>query len=122
MYALDAFSGEILQQVTTGVPEGGQALEACLTADGKYVLSGCGDRHIRAWSVETGNVVAEWKEHADIPTCLKFSPKKMLVASACRALALWIPDVSANAMQDQRPASAPGATMQWQQQQQQVAF
>lgn len=119
VYALNAFEGDVLQQVTTGVPEGGQAVEACLTADGKYILSGCNDRHIRAWSVETGNVVATWKEHADIPTCLKFSPKKMLVASACRALALWIPDPTAIPRQDQQQAA--GVGMQQQQWQQQVA-
>lgn len=93
IYVLDAFSGETKRQVNTGVPEGGTALEACLTADGRYILSGCGDRRIRAWNVADGSVVAEWTPHADVPACLKFSPQKMLVASACRALVLWIPDI-----------------------------
>lgn len=93
IYALDAFKGDTLQQVSTGVPEGGTALEACLTADGQYILSGCGDRHIRAWSVKDGKEIAKWKQHPDIPTCLKFSPRKMLVASACKAVALWLPDI-----------------------------
>ena len=111
IYVLDAFSGKTLQQVSTGVPEGGAALEACLTANGRYILSGCGDRHVRAWSVAKGEVVAQWKQHADVPTCLKFSPKKMLVASACRAVVLWIPDLNA-LPPEKRPRGGVGGVVQ----------
>jgi COMPASS component SWD2 len=89
VYVLDAFEGRTLAKLRTGVPDGGQAVEACLTADGRHVLSGCEDRRVRAWSVETGGVVAEWGAHPDRPACVKFSPRKMLVATACRALTLW---------------------------------
>ncbi|KAL6770014.1 hypothetical protein ACKKBG_A33260 [Auxenochlorella protothecoides x Auxenochlorella symbiontica] len=93
IYVMDAFEGTVERKVHSNIPEGGTALEACLTADGKYVLSGCADRAVRAWSVADGSVVSEWKGHAGVPTCLKWSPRKMLVASACQALALWIPAV-----------------------------
>lgn len=94
IYVLDAYEGTVLCKASSGVAEGGAALEACLTADGQYILSGCGDRHVRVWRVDTGAEVAKWQPpHADVPACLKFSPRKMLVASACRALQLWIPDV-----------------------------
>jgi hypothetical protein len=46
-------------------------MEACLTADGRYVLSGCGDRSIRAWAVDGGALVAAWEGHAGLPACLK---------------------------------------------------
>lgn len=108
IYVLDSFNGTLLRSVSSGVPEGGTALEACLTADGQYILSGCGDRHIRVWSVETGDIVAEWNSgHPDVPTCLKFSPRKMLVASACRVLALWVPDlaVAGGEQRHQQPRS-----------------
>lgn len=93
IYVLDAFTGELVRTISTEAPDGCPPMEACLTADGKYILSGCFDRHIRAWNVETGQVVASWEQHADIPTCLKMSRRKMVVASACQALALWIPEV-----------------------------
>lgn len=93
IYVLDAFSGKTLQQISTGLPDGATALEACMTADGRFVLSGCGDKKIRAWDISTGSVVAEWSAHPDIPACLKFSPRKMLAASACQSLLLWIPDL-----------------------------
>lgn len=91
IYVLDSYNGTTVCHVQSGVPDGGQALEATFTPDSNYVISGCQDRHIRVWSVESGQEVAKWPQHADIPTCLKFSPRKMLVASACHALALWIP-------------------------------
>mmetsp|Transcript_4465 Transcript_4465/g.8838 ORF Transcript_4465/g.8838 Transcript_4465/m.8838 type:complete len:318 (-) Transcript_4465:926-1879(-) len=91
IYVLDAFDGQTVCSVHTGVSEGGQALEATLTPDGKYIISGCSDRHIRVWDAEKGREIAKWPQHADVPTCIKFSPRKLLVASACQALALWIP-------------------------------
>jgi COMPASS component SWD2 len=102
IYVLDAFEGAKLCKVASGVPDGGSALEACLTADGRYVLSGCGDRAVRVWRVDSGAQVAEWQpQHADTPACLKFSPRKMLVASACRALHLWTPDPALRSRQQQ---------------------
>jgi len=91
IYVLDAFTGTTICSVNSGVPDGGQALEASLTPDGKYIISGCNDRHIRVWDSKMGREVTKWPQHADIPTCIKFSPRKLLVASACQALALWIP-------------------------------
>lgn len=54
-----------------GVGEGGQALEACLTPDAQFVLSGGPDRAIRAWSVASGQFVASFEGHAGVPACLK---------------------------------------------------
>jgi COMPASS component SWD2 len=91
IYVLDAFDGKTICTVKTGVPEGGQSLEATLTPDGKFILSGCNDRHIRVWNSRSGEEVAVWPQHADVPACTKFSPRKLLVASASQELALWIP-------------------------------
>ncbi len=91
IYVLDAFTGEVKCTVNTGVPDGGQPLEATLTPDGRFILSGCNDRHIRVWSADTGKEVAVWPQASDVPSCIKFSPKKMLVASASQEVCLWIP-------------------------------
>ena len=37
--------------------------------------------------------VASWPGHAGTPACLQWAPRRLLVASACNALALWIPAV-----------------------------
>lgn len=91
IYVLDSFNGHVFCKISTGVPDGGQALEATLTPDGEYIISGCADRHIRVWRVSTGEEIAIWPQHASLPTCLKFSPKKLCIASACHSVSLWIP-------------------------------
>jgi hypothetical protein len=55
----------------SGVGEGGQALEACLTPDAQFVLSGNPDTSIRAWSVADGGEVWRFDGHPNVPACLK---------------------------------------------------
>lgn len=59
-YVLDAFSGGLLRAFSNGVPEAGMPPEASLSYDGQYVLTGCEDRSLRAYSVRTGELVATW--------------------------------------------------------------
>eukprot|EP00803_Ostreobium_quekettii_P002399 evm.model.scf_415.6 EVM.evm.TU.scf_415.6 scf_415:43971-46482(-) len=92
IYVIDAFTGNVVQKMMSGVPEGGTALEACFSPDGQYVLSGCEDRTIHVWNATEGNLVACWKGHAGNPTCVKWASTKAIVASACTAVALWIPN------------------------------
>ena len=68
------------QIINPGVGEGGQALEACLTPDAKYVMSGSPDNSIRAWSVASGAEVARWTGHAGLPTCLKVRGRRPAAA------------------------------------------
>ncbi len=55
---------------------------------------GCEDRSIRVWNVATQAEVACLKLHAATPTCLKWAPKRMMFASACVGMAMWMPDLS----------------------------
>ncbi|MEW5305329.1 MAG: hypothetical protein WDW38_005630 [Sanguina aurantia] len=93
VYLLDAFNGNILKKFVNGIPEGGTAVEASFSSDNQYLLSGCDDRSIRVWNIATGAQVAEWPGHAGVPGCLRWAPRRLLVASACSALALWIPNL-----------------------------
>ena len=68
---IHTYTPALMQIINPGVGEGGQALEACLTPDARYVLSGSPDRCIRAWSVASGQEVARWEGHAGVPACLK---------------------------------------------------
>lgn len=56
------------------------------------VDAGCEDKAIRVWSTQDGREVAAWRGHAGIPMALKWAPQKVLVASACAVLGLWLPD------------------------------
>jgi COMPASS component SWD2 len=66
-------------QVSSGVPDGGAALEACMTNDGRFILSGCNDKTIRAWDVLTGGLVGTYGGHADIPSCIKVTSIEFVV-------------------------------------------
>ncbi len=54
---------------------------------------GCDDRNIRVWHIDSGREVAVWSGHASVPGCLRFSNRRVLCASACTALALWVPNL-----------------------------
>lgn len=56
-------------------------------------MSGCYDRKIRVWSTKSGMEVATWEGHVGVPAALKWNLTRCLVASACSAVALWIPDI-----------------------------
>eukprot|EP00899_Mesostigma_viride_P007457 jgi/Mesvir1/16712/Mv15103-RA.1 len=93
---LDAYTGQTLQTfVSVQAPQGvDDAMGACFSPDGQFVLAGDGDRSIRVWETASGQEVASWGGHAGIPSVIKWAPRQMLVASACTALVLWIPDLS----------------------------
>mmetsp|Transcript_26980 Transcript_26980/g.58990 ORF Transcript_26980/g.58990 Transcript_26980/m.58990 type:complete len:322 (-) Transcript_26980:297-1262(-) len=93
LYVLDAFNGGVLRKFSTGVPEAGTPLEATFSADNQYVLSGCEDRSIRVWNIASGAEVATWAGQAGAPMCMKWAPRRLLVASACQALVLWVPNM-----------------------------
>jgi WD40 repeat protein len=55
------------------------------------VLTGCADKQLRVWNMDTSAVVAEWPSHVSVPYCAKWAPRRLLAASACSAVCLWIP-------------------------------
>lgn len=54
-------------------------------------LAGCEDKSIRIYHTVGGHEVCKWEGHAGLPTCLKWAPRRQLVASACSALVLHLP-------------------------------
>jgi COMPASS component SWD2 len=71
----------------------GAAPQVCSTLSLLPALAGREDKSIAVWSVETKQEVARWFGHTGLPTVLKWSPRRMLVASAESNLALWIPNL-----------------------------
>uniref|UniRef100_A0A7R9TE72 Anaphase-promoting complex subunit 4 WD40 domain-containing protein n=2 Tax=Prasinoderma coloniale TaxID=156133 RepID=A0A7R9TE72_9VIRI len=91
---LDAFKGEQRHLFQTQPPEDDTVrLQACFSPDGKYVLCGSADGSVRVWSSSTGEELVKWLGHADAPAVVRWAPRRMMVASACSALALWLPDM-----------------------------
>jgi WD40 repeat protein len=90
VYVLDAFTGAVVQKLSNGTPEAGQAPEACFTPDGAAVLSGCEDGAVRLWHADDGRELLCLRSHAAAPLCARFSPRRLMAATACHALALWL--------------------------------
>jgi len=96
IHVMDAYYGKPRGVLQTRVEEGQRAMEAAFTPCGEFVVSGCGDRRIRAWRLggdgETPEECGTWQQQAGMPSVLKWSPTKMLAASGCSmgVLGLWI--------------------------------
>ena len=71
--------------------------------------TGCEDRKIRVWSVAEKVEVDAWAVHAGVPRSLKWAPRRMLVASACNALSLWVPSMAVLQQLQQQPGQPPPA-------------
>lgn len=122
VYVLDAFNGQRLQCLPVPGAAGAYGhnatapppCEPCFTPDGRCVLSGAPDGLIHLWNTVSGAELPQWRGHAGVPCCLKWSPSRALAASGCTAggLALWIPP----------PEASAGAVELMQQQQQQQQF
>ncbi|XP_061363586.1 protein ANTHESIS POMOTING FACTOR 1 isoform X3 [Gastrolobium bilobum] len=73
-------------------PSPGTTIEATFTPDGKYVVAGSGSGTMHAWSVEMKNEVACWSSHIGVPWCLKWAPRRAMLAAASTVLTFWIPN------------------------------
>ena len=54
--------------------------------------TGTSDHSIAVWSIEKQHAVAQWTGLKAVNSALKWSPRRMLVASADSVLALWVPN------------------------------
>eukprot|EP00850_Spirogloea_muscicola_P000722 SM000003S10967 [mRNA] locus=s3:14867:17145:+ [translate_table: standard] len=94
IYVLDAYAGNQLHSFTVLQDLDGACLEASFSPDGRYLLSGSGDKSLHAWSTASGQEVACWGALAGVPSVIKWAPRRLMFASASSALSFWIPDLT----------------------------
>ncbi|CAL5218819.1 g548 [Coccomyxa viridis] len=93
VYLLDALEGNVQARFDNGLSlTAGPALEASFSPDSRYLISGTSDHSIAVWSIEKQRAVAQWTGLKALNSALKWSPRRMLVASADSVLALWVPN------------------------------
>lgn len=63
----------------------------CRSPDADFVLSGSEDGTIWRWRVQSGEALPALQGHAGPVGALKVNPTRMMLASACSALCLWLP-------------------------------
>ena len=91
---VDSFEGKILKKLQAEINESDLLFKADISADSKYVVSGSESGKLFIWSVADGEVVATLNCHPHSTTFVKFSPRHCLLASSCKNLVLWHPDVN----------------------------
>ncbi|KAA3479553.1 WD repeat-containing protein 82 [Gossypium australe] len=103
IYVLDAYGGEkrcgfsLEQSPNT-------TIEATITPDGQYVISGSGDGTLHAWNINMRNEVAAWNSHIGVAACLKWAPRRAMFVAASTVLTFWIPS------NRPKPAAETGST------------
>ena len=108
---LDAFSGE-LERVFSGHDNSRQLpLEPCFGPDAEYVLSGSEDGTVWRWRTATGEALPPLQGHTGPVGALKVNPTRMLLASACSALCLWLPQPPQQQLQQHMQQQHPTGMM-----------
>lgn len=95
---IDAFNGKLMQTFTGHINSKNIPLEASFSPDSQFVISGSTDGRVHIWNAENGTKVCVLQgDHADAVRCVQFNPKYMMMASACRNMAFWLPSVDDDA-------------------------
>lgn len=91
---IHSFTGNHERTFTSHANGSGLPLEASFSACGSYVASGSEDGSVRVWNASSGAEVAVLTGHSHAVHCVRFSPRHALVATAGRALGLWLPSAA----------------------------
>lgn len=95
----DSFTGDILGKLFGDISEGDMAFKAEFTPDSRYVISGSESGKILIWNIEKerlasntdkkNNILVALDAHPQTANYVKFSPKHLVLATACSNLLLW---------------------------------
>lgn len=107
VFLVEAFDGKMMSSYAGHVNTKKMSMETSFSPDSQFVLAGSEDGCVYVWKTP-GIIEQEALEKAQpssssLPletcmsghgapvTCVKWNPKKMMIASACNSLAFWIP-------------------------------
>lgn len=88
---LDAYTGTVLQEFLRRPGERRLPLECCFSPDSEFVVGGSEDGAIWRWRTSTGEAMKPMQGHAAPVGAVQCNPTRMMMASACSAVALWLP-------------------------------
>lgn len=95
---MDSFTGQTLRTFTGHLNTKNLPLEASFSPDSQFVISGSTDGRIHIWNAENGTKVCVLNgDHSGPVQCVQFNPKYMLMVSACKNMAFWLPSVDEDA-------------------------
>jgi len=88
---LDAYNGAVQRIFTGHSNEQGMPLEACFSPDAESVIAGGEDGVITLWQTGTGQQIGMLRAHTAPVAAVKWNPTRMMAASACSQVCLWLP-------------------------------
>ncbi len=91
MALLDAYDGSLLHTLTGHKNDNNIPLEACFSPDGAFVVGGSEDGTIWRWETGTGAAKPPLRGHEAPVTAVKCNPTRMMLASSCSAVCMWLP-------------------------------
>lgn len=94
IFLIDSFDGSGKRHLSGHLNVKKSAMEAGFTPDSKYVVSGSEDGSVYMWNIEAqgaGTAPEILSGHGAPVGCVRWNPKKMMLASACSSLAFWVP-------------------------------
>ncbi|CAI9110923.1 OLC1v1011033C1 [Oldenlandia corymbosa var. corymbosa] len=94
IHVLDSFRGTLLSTYKVKSASSVSTLEAAFSPDGMFVISGCGNGSVYAWSVRSGKEVSSWLSNEMEPPVIKWAPGSLMFATGSSELSFWIPDLS----------------------------
>lgn len=92
-HVLDAYTLKTKHRLGRVGPDANMIVTICFSPCGQYLYGGTPEGRLMVWNVQTGMVMAEHGGHSDQINAVAFNPKKMMFASACTSLSMWLPSV-----------------------------
>lgn len=93
IFVIHAFKGDVLYVFRDFSNQLGLRMVSSITPDGEFLVGGSDNGQLHIWSLKTGGKVVIREGHAENPVQnVGFNPRKMMCASTCSTVAMWIPD------------------------------
>lgn len=92
-HVLDAYNLETKHRLGRVAQDASMIVNICFSPCGQYLYGGLPEGRVVVWNVQTGMTVAELGGHSDQVNAVAFNPKKMMFASACTSLSMWLPSL-----------------------------
>lgn len=92
---INSFNGSPIQTFRDSLNDVGFPTEASFSPDSQYIFSGSTGGRVQVWNILTGNRVCALQsgdeDHPGVVSCVRFNPKYMMLATACKNMVFWLP-------------------------------
>jgi len=92
IFIVDAFSGNLIQEIKPQTHPSDHIINLSFTPNAQFVFGGSDTGSVYVWYASGGKELGVWDVHDGKPvTGLKWNPKLMMMATGDTNLSLWLP-------------------------------